>query len=95
MQFVIIAYDGKDPSKRLNAREEHLSKVNKLREEKKFIQGAAILDEEDNMIGSVMIMDFPTREEFDKYLEEEPYVVNKVWEKIEVLPCKVPPIFLD
>jgi uncharacterized protein YciI len=98
MQFVIIAYDGKDkeaPKRRMAARDEHLAKLGVLKEEKKFIKGGAILDQDENMIGSVMIMDFPTKEEFDKYLEAEPYVVNKVWENIEVLPIRIPQIFMD
>jgi len=42
----------------------------------------------------VLIMDFETREEFDRYLENEPYVIGKVWREIEVKPCRVPELFM-
>ena len=34
-------------------------------------------------------MEFTNRAELDAYLAVEPYVVEKVWEKIEVEPMKV------
>ena len=36
------------------------------------------------MKGSVLILDFESRAQLDAYLETEPYVVNHVWEKIEI-----------
>ena len=36
------------------------------------------------MKGSVLILDFPDRAALDEYLANEPYVLEKVWEKIEV-----------
>jgi uncharacterized protein YciI len=41
-----------------------------------------------------MVMDFPSRAELDEWLKVEPYVVGKVWERVEVFKAKVPPIFL-
>jgi uncharacterized protein YciI len=36
------------------------------------------------MKGSALVMDFETREGLDEYLANEPYVLEQVWEKIEV-----------
>jgi len=36
------------------------------------------------MKGSALVMEFPDRAALDKYLESEPYVVEGVWQKIEV-----------
>ena len=36
------------------------------------------------MKGSVLVMDFPSREALDRYLSTEPYIQEKVWEKVEV-----------
>lgn len=36
------------------------------------------------MKGSALIMDFESRKELDEYIANEPYVVYKVWEKIEI-----------
>ena len=97
MQFLVIGYDGTDDqalSRRMTAREAHLAGVVKMKEEGKAIFGTAILDDQGNMIGSVMVMDFPSREELDTWLNIEPYVKGDVWLRIEVLPTQVPPVFL-
>ena len=39
--------------------------------------------------GSVLVLDFEDRSGVDEYLSNEPYVTNKVWEKIEVEPINV------
>ena len=94
MQFIIIAHDYKDGlQRRLAAREKHISLGDKLVEEEKALYGAALLDANGDMNGSVYIVDYPSRKELDEYLKNEPYVVGKVWEKIEVIPCKVGPSF--
>ena len=36
------------------------------------------------MKGSALVLDFPDRAALDAYLKNEPYVVEGVWEKIEV-----------
>ena len=41
------------------------------------------------MKGSALIMDFASRKELDDYLANEPYVREKVWERIEVEPINV------
>ena len=97
MHFLLIAYDGKDeqaPARRLLARERHLASIEVLKREGKALYGAALLDDRQEMEGSVVIYQFASREEFDAYLRDEPYVTGKVWEKIEVLPCRVPPLFM-
>lgn len=41
------------------------------------------------MKGSALIMDFENRKELDDYIANEPYVVENVWEKIEIEPINV------
>ena len=94
MQFIIIARDYKDGLKRRQqVRGEHIKYGDKLVLDGKALYGVALLDDKGDMRGSVYIMDFPSREELDKYLENEPYVTGRVWDKIEVIPCKVGPSF--
>ncbi|WP_026476220.1 YciI family protein [Alkaliphilus transvaalensis] len=98
MQFMITAYDGKDDGaleRRMVAREEHLKLVDKLFKEGKYLYGVALLDENDKMIGSCVVVDFPTRKDVDQYLELEPYVKGNVWKEINVMPCKVAPTFME
>ena len=98
MQFLITAYDGKDEKaldRRLAVREEHLKLVEKLFEEKKYLYGGAILDENEKMIGSSVVVDFQSREAVEEYLKMEPYVTGNVWQDIEVKPYKVAPLFMQ
>jgi uncharacterized protein len=97
MQFLVIGYDGSDDKameRRMAAREAHLAGVLKMKEEGKAIFGTAILDDQEKMIGSVMVMDFPSLTQLDAWLKIEPYVTENVWRKIDVSPTRVPPIFL-
>lgn len=97
MQYIVTAYDGNDEKaidRRLMAREEHLKTVERRAREGQHLYGAAILDDEGKMIGSMMVVDYPSREELDNWLKVEPYVVENVWDKIEIQPCRVAPTFM-
>ena len=98
MQFVVIAYDYTDekaPERRLAVKEEHLKFVEKRFKAREQLFGGALLDDAGNMIGSVMVMDYPSKEELDHALQVEPYAAEKVWEKIDIKPYKVGPIFME
>ncbi|MCT8977468.1 YciI family protein [Clostridium sp. CX1] len=98
MQFFITAYDATDNGaldRRLAARDEHLKLTDKLFREGKHLYAAAILDDNEKMIGSVIISEFASRTELDEYLKIEPYVKQNVWEKIDIKTCKVGPMFME
>lgn len=83
MQFVIRAYDGEGMlNKRMEVRPRHLEGIDKIRDH--AICAGGLLDDEGNMKGSVLIMEYENREQLDEYLANEPYVQEHVWEKIEV-----------
>ena len=68
MQFLVIAYDGTDDKaveRRMAAREAHLAGVVKMKEEGKAIYGVAILNDREQMIGSILVVDYPTRAAVD------------------------------
>lgn len=96
MQFLIVAQDYKIDGlkRRLAARDEHVKLGDTMKATGNYIMGVAMLDENGNMKGSVMILDYPSRKELDDWLKIEPYVINNVWETIEITPCKVGPSFL-
>ena len=97
MQYLITAYDHTDETaleRRMAARQAHVALVEKLYGEGKLLFGAAIMDESGKMIGSSLVGEFETRAELDTWLEIEPYVTGRVWEKIEVKQCGVGAIFL-
>ncbi len=97
MQYIVSAYDNNDEQamdRRLRARDEHLKSVEKRFEAGEHLYGAAMLDDNGKMIGSVMIVEYSSREELDNWLNIEPYVVGNVWHKIDIKPCCVAPIFM-
>ncbi len=97
MQFVVIGRDATDEGaleRRMAAREAHLGLVSKGVEEGRFLMGAALLDDHEKMVGSMMLVDFESRAELDAWLKTEPYVTGGVWNDVEVIPAKVAPSFV-
>jgi uncharacterized protein YciI len=97
MQFLVTAYDGKDEGaldRRLAVREEHLKATAQMKAEGKTLFAGALLDENEKMIGSALIVNFPSREELDKWLEVEPYMINNVWKQLDIKPFRAASIFI-
>ncbi|MBI2611177.1 hypothetical protein HYW54_00335, partial [Candidatus Gottesmanbacteria bacterium] len=92
MQFLVIGKDGKDKKakqRRIAARQAHLALGDKMEEEGTRWYGAVLMDEKNNMIGSMAVMDFPSEEKLQEWLKKEPYVTGKVWKTVEVIKCNV------
>lgn len=88
MQFIVKAYDGDNMlDKRMEVRPRHLEGMNKIRDH--IICAGGLLDDNGKMKGSVLIMDFQDRDELDDYISNEPYVLEHVWDKVEVEPMNV------
>ena len=97
MEFLITAYDGKDEAgieRRMAARAEHLKLGSQMINEGKLLYAAAILDDQEKMIGSSMVLNFSDRKELDAWLKIEPYVTGNVWQTIDVRQCRVGPDFV-
>ena len=83
MQFLIKAYDGPDMlEKRIEVRPRHLEGMKALG--KQIICAGGLLDDKGKMKGSALVMEFESRAALEEYLKNEPYVVENVWQKIEV-----------
>lgn len=88
MQFIITAYDGPGMlEKRMEVRPRHLENMRRVNG--RVVCAGGLLDEEGKMKGSVLILDFAAREMLDEYLAGEPYILEKVWEKIDIEPMNV------
>ena len=88
MQYMIKAYDGKNMlERRLAVRPRHLENMAKV--PGKVICAGGLLDGEGKMKGSVLIMDFESRELLQQYLDSEPYIKERVWENVEIEPMNV------
>ncbi len=92
MQFILTAYDGRDPGateRRMAVRGTHLENVRDLKKSKNFIWGGAILGDNGEMIGSVVLYEFPDRESLDIMLKDEPYITGGVWKEIDIKPFRL------
>ena len=91
-QFIIIAQDYKDSealNRRLAARPIHLERMKKEKAKGVFIIGGAKLNEAGNMIGSMLIVDLPGKEEVEQWVAVDPYVTNNVWETVGITPFRI------
>jgi len=93
MQFIVIAYDGTDEKaleRRMAVREKHLKYAQQMFDEGKWLYASAILDDDGKMIGSMIVCDYPSREELnEQWLKHEAYVTGNVWETIKIHRTKV------
>ena len=91
-QFLVLAYDGTDagaPERRKAVRPRHFEGIKPMVQKGEVVFGGAILDDGGRMIGSAVFVEFPSRRELDAWLDREPYVKERVWQKIEVKPVRV------
>lgn len=91
MLYVIHAYDHTDeeaPQRRLTARPLHFDRARKLRADGNLVVGGALLSPEGQMIGSMMLVDFAEEASLNAWLETDPYVTGRVWDKIDVKPFR-------
>ena len=96
MQFLLVAYDATDPdalSRRMTAREAHLALVEKNKAAGHARFGAALMDG-DKMVGSMMVVEYPSREGLEEWLNEEPYITQNVWDDVSINECKIAPSFV-
>ncbi|MGH3545714.1 MAG: YciI family protein [Mycobacteriales bacterium] len=96
MQYMVIGRDGKDPNamlRRRAARDEHLASVARMREAGTLVCAAALLDDLGQMIGSMMLVSFPSRTELDAWLRVEPYLLSGVWQDVAIQPAQLAPAF--
>jgi uncharacterized protein YciI len=96
MRFVVIGRDATDEgalARRAAARDAHLKGMEAGIAAGHFLMAAALLNDAGDMAGSMMLVDYPAREDLDAWLKVEPYVTGRVWNDIEIIPARVPPAF--
>lgn len=92
MLSLIIGRDGKDKQsleRRLAARQAHLALGDQLVKDGHMWYGAAILNKEGKMVGSMLVMNFSSQKELDKWLKVEPYVIGDAWQELDIQKCNV------
>lgn len=96
MHFLLVAHDGDDteaPARRLAARGDHLALGAKMAAAGTMVYAGALLSEDGAMIGSAIVLNVSDRAELDAWLAVEPYVVTKVWQRMEITPIRPAPAF--
>jgi uncharacterized protein len=91
MQFLVIARDGTDadaPERRQRARPIHLESIRPLVDSGNVLVGGALLSETGDVVGSMLLVDFPDRSGVDAWIAADPYVTKDVWREIEVTPFR-------
>ena len=91
MQYAVIAWDADDEeavARRAQVRPSHLTSIQPHLEQGHILMGGALLNDQDQMIGSIVIADFPSRIELDDWLEADPYVTEGIWDRIDVQPFR-------
>ncbi|WP_207426113.1 YciI family protein [Pedobacter sp. SYSU D00535] len=73
----------------MEARPKHFDMVRKLKATGNFIVGGAILNEAGTMCGSSLIVQFETEDDLQEWLKQEPYLLHKVWDRVDVKPFRV------
>ena len=92
MQFLLLAHDGTDKdakARRTAVRRAHFAGIKPMVERGELRAAGAILDEAGEMIGSVVLAEFPNRADLDAWLTREPYVTEGVWKNIEIKPFRL------
>ncbi len=66
-----------------------------LRKEGSVVVGAALIGDDDQIVGSFLITDFPSRAELDAWLQAEPLVTEGVWGEVVVQRCQVGDVYME
>lgn len=83
MEFLLICLDRTDSTvNREDVRRLHLEFI--LDKQDHFRYAGPLLTDDDEMIGSVWILNFPDRAALDAYMQEDPYFTSGLYEKITI-----------
>lgn len=96
MRYLVIGRDGNDAeamNRRLAVREAHIALGDAMFASGNMLFGVALLNDEGQMVGSALIVDFDSRRQLDEWLAAEPYVTGDVWRTVEIEECRVGPSF--
>ena len=91
-QYLVTGYDHTDDGamqRRRDVRPHHLDGAKALKENGNYILGGAILNDNGEMIGSVMVLQFENDEALEAWKQSEIYITQGIWETVDVKPFRV------
>jgi hypothetical protein len=90
--FCITAHDRAEPGRaerRQASRRPHFDRLKPFVDSGRVLLAGSTLAEDGTMEASFLVVDFPDRAALDAWLAEEPYVTDRVWDRVEVKPMFV------
>lgn len=87
-----MAWDGEDEhalNRRLAVRETHMIRARQAAKDGLILEAGAILNDAGQMIGSVIMLEFPSELEARTWFEADLYVTTGVWQRWELRPFRV------
>ena len=95
MLYAVISQDVEDSlEKRLSARPEHINRLNALKDAGRLVLAGPhpAIDSEDpgsaGFTGSLIVAEFDSLEDAQKWADTDPYIAAGVYEKVTVKPFK-------
>ena len=96
MNFIVRGHDFTDEKaldRRMAVRESHITGIVEMKAKGQILFAAAMVNDRDEMCGSTMILEMDSRADVEAYVKNEAYVIGRVWDTVEIVECKVPPLF--
>ena len=90
-QFLILANDYIDEdclTRRIKTRPAHLQRMQTEKMKGIFITGGALLTDNGKMNGSMLVVELENKNAVEKWIENDPYLMEKVWNEIKILPFR-------
>lgn len=89
MLYSLFCVDKKDSLElRLANRDAHLAYVGQQSERIRFA-GPLLADDEETMIGSLLIVEFETRDDAIQFADDDPYTQAGLFESVAISPFKL------
>jgi uncharacterized protein len=69
----------------------HIALGDEMISRSEMLYGVAILNDAGEMAGSMLSLDFASQADLDAWQAKEPYIAGRVWESVDIHPCRVGP----
>lgn len=88
MQYALVAYDKPNAlQRRLDVRPDHLKHLESLGD--KLVLAGPFLDEQGNMVGSIVVVEADSLAEAEAALRSDPFVLNGVFDSMTIKPFRI------
>jgi hypothetical protein len=88
LHYALIAHDKPNAlQRRLDTRPDHLKHLESLGD--KLVLAGPFLDEQGNMVGSIVIVEADSLVEAEAALREDPFVINGVFDSMTIKPFRI------